>query len=228
MLSHAIAEQYGVAPPTRSSGGESDRIIGNPRWPRNRQVPWIGSSHTIPSIAFAWRWFNWLLPHPPVVVLVRDINAAMQSNYIKWRDRYGGTISAYVRGDPNGRRYVADIWWYMHFFNRWGKLARAQGDNVLVVRYEELLTAPAQWLRRIASHYNITLEEPAITAALQHVDRDAIRERLDPGDEAIVVPSSGIAAALSFVPEDIAFIRVAMQRHLRWDFGYGYTLPGGV
>src|SRR5215510_1771769 len=72
MLSCAIAEQYGVPPPRRSSGHEADRIIGHPRWPQRARVPRIGSSYTIPSIAFTWTWLVWEMPHPPVVVLVRD------------------------------------------------------------------------------------------------------------------------------------------------------------
>ena len=59
MLSCAIAEEYRVPPPQRSSGKAADEIIGHPRWPRRyRHLPWIGSSHTIPSIAFALPWFT--------------------------------------------------------------------------------------------------------------------------------------------------------------------------
>src|SRR5262245_22304229 len=163
MLICAVTKQYGVPPPRRSSGHEADRIIGHPRWPRPARVPRIGSSHTIPSIAFSWTWLVRELPHPPVVVLVRDIEQAMRSNFIKWRKHYGASTAEYVRGDPLGRRYVADIWWYMHFFNRWGDVARAQPGKVLVVRYEDLQASPSIWLRRIAAHYGIQLSRTAIT-----------------------------------------------------------------
>ena len=222
MLSCAIAEEFGVASPSRSSGREADRIIGHPRWPRPARVPWIGSSHTIPSIAFAWTWFTGLLPHPPVVVLVRDIEAAMRSNYLKWRERYGGSTADYVRGDPSGRRYVADLWWYMHFFNRWGDVSRSQPGNVLVVRYEDLLAAPASCLQRITEHYGIQLGDHA----LRHVDRDTIRALLDPSDDAMVVPSDDAMDRVAFTRDDAAHIHRMMRRHLRSDFGYAYPLAG--
>src|SRR5262249_19067620 len=112
MLSCAIAAEYDVQPPSHTSGREADKIIAHPKWPRHAQLPWIGSSHTIPSMAFAWTWLTRLLPHPPVVVLVRDIEAAMRSHYLKWH--YSGSIEEYVRGDPSGVRYRADLWWYVH------------------------------------------------------------------------------------------------------------------
>ena len=224
MLSRAIARQFNVAPPSHSSGREADRLIGHPKWRRPANVPWIGSSHTIPSIAFAWAWLIHLLPHPPVVVLVRDIEAAMLSNYCKWRGRYGGSIAEYVRGDPTGRRYVADLWWYMHFFNRWGDIARAQPGHVLVVRYEDLLAMPEACLRRIAAHYGIELGDQAIAEALRYVGRDSIRAQLDPSDADAVVPPGYIRNQVVFTPADAAFVHAAVHRHLRWDFGYGYPL----
>lgn len=228
MLSCAIAEQYGVPPPLLSSGREADRIIGHPRWPQRARVPRIGSSHTIPSIAFTWSWLTWLLPHPPVVVLVRDIEQAMRSNFVKWRKRYGASQAEYAHGDPLGRRYVADIWWYMHFFNRWGDVARAQPNNVLVVRYEDLRASPAKWLRLIAAHYGIQLSQRAIAMALRYVDRAAIRERLDPSDTEVVVPADDAGDVAGFAPEEAAFMRMAMRSCLRWDFGYGYARSGGI
>ncbi|MEJ0017236.1 MAG: sulfotransferase domain-containing protein [Acetobacteraceae bacterium] len=222
MLSCALAEQFGVAPPRRSSGQEADSIIGHPRSMQNLPVPRIASSHTIPSIAFAWRFVNRLCPHPPVVVLVRDIEAAMRSNYVKWRSHYGASATDYVRGDPSGRRYVADVWWYMHFFNRWGDVLRAQPENVLLVHYEDLQAAPAIWLRRIAAHYGIELSSQAIAAAMRYVERDAIRIRLDPHDTEIVVPSEEVRRSTQFAPEDAALIGLAIRRHLRCDLGYGY------
>ncbi len=222
MLSCALAEQFGVAPPPRSSGRAADDIISHPRWPRRyRQLPRLGSSHTIPSIAFSWAWLAWLLRHPPVVVLVRDIDAAMRSNYVKWRHRYGASSAVYVRGDPSGRRFIADVWWYIHFFNRWGDLAQARPGTILVLRYEDLQKAPDVWLQRIAAHYRIRLDERALAAALRYVDRDAIRAQLDPTDTEIVVPDDGVKQGV-FTAADEAFIRNAVARYLRHDFGYGY------
>jgi uncharacterized membrane protein YkvA (DUF1232 family) len=222
MLSCALAEQFGVPRPRWASGRDAGNIISHPKWPHHADLPWIGSSHTIPSVVFSWAWFCHFLPHPPVVVLVRDIDAAMRSNYMKWRQRYDTTPSRYVRGDPNGRRYIADVWWYIHFFNRWGDAARAQPNNILVVRYEDLKASPDCCIRRIAGHYGIQLSNEAIAAALCYVDRDAIRLLLDPTDKEFVIPPVDASASV-FAPADEAYIWSAMRRHLRYDFGYGYN-----
>ena len=225
MLSCAMAEEFGVPPPEYASGSAADAIISHPRWPAQYpQMPHIGSSHSIPSIAFTWAWLARLWPHPPVVVLVRDITPAMRSNYLKWRQTYRVSPSGYMRGDPNGQRFVADLWWYIHFFNRWGDVARAQRGNVLIVRYEDLLDAPGDCLRRIAAHYRMRLGDGAIDAALRYVRRDAMRSRLDPRESEIVVSPDDARDVVVFAPSDEAFMRMALQRHLRSDFGYGY--PG--
>ncbi len=227
MLSCAIAEEFGVAPPLYSSGTAAD-LDHQPSKMARPAIGYPGSAARIPfrRSRSPGRGFTGLLPHPPVVVLVRDIDAAMRSNYVKWRERYGGSTVDYVRGDPSGRRYVADLWWYMHFFNRWGDVSRAQPGNVLVVRYEDLLAAPASCLRRITAHYGIRLGDQAINAALRYVDRDTIRALLDPSDDEVVVPSDDAADRVVFTRDDAVFMQKMMRRHLRSDFGYAYPLAG--
>jgi hypothetical protein len=147
----------------------------------------------------------------------------MGSNYVKWQQRYGVSPSQYVRGDPSGQRYVADLWWYMHFFNRWGDVATAQPGKVLVVRYEDLLVAPEACLRRVLTHFGLWHGERAIAAALRYVHRDAIRARLDPSETELVMAPEGAGGVVCFAASDGAFVRAAMQRYLRCDFGYGYA-----
>jgi hypothetical protein len=222
MLSCALARKYCVPPPGHSSGREADAIISHPRWPqRYTHMPRIGSSHTIPSIAFAWPWFAGRLGSRPVVVLVRDIRAAMASHYGKWRHEYQVPFAQYVRGDPTGVRYRADLWWYMHFFNRWGDLAAACPDLVLVVRYEDLRVAPEACLRRIAAHLHIDLSDDAVALALRFVGRGAMRARLDPTNTEVVIPPDDAIANVTFAEDDLEFLRNTLARYLRHDFGYG-------
>jgi hypothetical protein len=222
MLSCAIAEQYGVAPPAYASGSRANSIIATPR--RNGpRLPCIAASHTIPSIAFRWRWCRRLLPHPPTVILVREVHAAMASHYVKRQQPIAHPLSDYVRGDPSGRRYKADVWWYIRFFNRCGDLARARPDAVLVVRYEDLQADTGACLRRIAAHMRLGLDDAAFAHALRFSERGAIRARLDPGETEIAVPPDGASAAVVYGRGDRAFMRNAMARYLRHDFDYGYA-----
>jgi hypothetical protein len=221
MLSCALARQYRVPPPGHSSGREADAIISHPRWPhRYTHIPRIGSSHTIPSIAFAWPGLTRRFEFPPVVVLVRDIRDAMASHYGKWQHEYQVSFSQYVRGDPSGERYRADLWWYMHFFNRWGDLAAACPDRVLVVRYEDLKTAPEVWLRRIASHIPVDMSDDAVATGLRFVGREAMRMWLDPTNTEVVIPPDDARGDVVFVRDDLEFLHNAFVRYLRHDFGY--------
>jgi hypothetical protein len=225
MLSCAIARQYGVPPPARSSGREGDAIIGHPRWPSvHPGLPRIGSSHSIPSVAFSWRLAG--LDHAPVVVLVRDIRDALASNYVKWRERYGVPFSQYLAGDPSGRRFVADVWWYVHFFNRWGDVARARPGKVLIVRYEDVQAAPAEWLRRVASHMGVALGEAALAAAMEYAERDAVLARLDPAYGEVIIPDAAARAEVAFSGADTALLDQILRRHLRHSLGYDYGLRG--
>lgn len=223
MLSVAIAEQFGVAAPFYASGPAGDAIIGHPRWPSAHPgLPRIGSSHTIPSRAFAWR--TRLLDHPPVVVFVRDIRQAMLSNFVKWQQHYGGTLADYVRGDPLGRRHVADVWWYVHFFNRWGDVARARPHNTLIVRYEDLQACPRYWLERIASHLRVPLDEAALAAGLRFTSREALQSRLDPTHAETIIPAVGARSAVRFSEADEHAFAAILSRHLRHRLGYDYPV----
>jgi hypothetical protein len=151
----------------------------------------------------------------PVVVLVRDIREAMLSNYVKWRDRYAVDLPTYVRGDPSGRRFVADIWWYIHFFNRWGDVAEAWPERVMIVHYEAVQSAPAAALRRIASHYGIALCAEALAAGVAVADRASVQAQLDPDYGETIIPETAARAQLSFSPAEETFIAATLHRHLR-------------
>ena len=183
-------------------------------------MPRIGSSHTIPSIAFAWPWLTRRIEFGPVVVLVRDIRDAMLSHYGKWRHEYQVSFAQYVRGDPSGQRYRADIWWYTHFFNRWGDLAAARPNQILVVRYEDLKENPEPWLRRIATHLDIDVNDDAIATALRFVSRDAMRALLDPTNTEIIIPPDDTGPPAFCTRHDMTFMRNTFADYLRYDYGY--------
>ncbi len=105
MLSHALAAQYDVEPPPRSTGSQADVLIGAAK--RKRQypeLPHIALSHTIPSRAFSWIWVQTLFGVPPSVVLIRDIRKSLESIFVKWLidrpDTDALDFAAYVEGDP--------------------------------------------------------------------------------------------------------------------------------
>ncbi len=229
MLNVALSSHFDVAPPARSSGGDADHIVGGARVKRRfANLPHFASSHSIPSVFFTWPITWRYLPRRPIVVLVRDIPDAMESNFAKWSQKYGGTLTGYAQGDPMRRRYVTDAWWYVHFFNRWGDMAGTNPGQVLIVRYEDLRQDAATWIGKIAAHWGIVLTPDDIARATQFTDRSKISELEDATFGQVIVPAQDTRQAIRFSTEQRAMLDAIFVQHLRHDPGYGYpTLPTG-
>ncbi|HKT53066.1 MAG TPA: sulfotransferase [Caulobacteraceae bacterium] len=226
MLSHAMAQKYLLSAPAYSCGPNSEDFIGQPRpLRRHPHVPFIASSHNLPSSIFAWPWVARLLRLPPIVVLVRDPKEAMLSHFVKWAPVFGLDLHEYICESPPHRKTLADAWWYIDFFNRWGRMREALPDKVLVIRYEDMLAAPERWLRRAADHLGVELDIAAIEAGLAVSSREAVRDQLDLGYGEVIVPDEKIRASATLTPEDEAVLTATFARHLRHDFGYGYARP---
>ena len=75
------------------------------------------------------------------------------------------------------RRQLANAWWYIDFFNRWGRIAAGAPDAVLVVRYEDLQASPTDWLARISTHLGLDLDAASIDAAMTVSSRAVLRSR---------------------------------------------------
>jgi hypothetical protein len=224
MLSHALAHRHGLSPPAHSSGRQSEDFVGHPRWPRRHaRLPFIGSSHNLPSVAFAWPWVRRLMRLPPIVVLVRDPKEAMLSHFVKWRGALDLSLSDYVLKPSTKRRQLANAWWYIDFFNRWGRMAESAPDEVLVVRYEDLQAAPAHWLSRISTHLRLGLEPADIDAAMAVGSRDAVRATLDPEYGEAIVPDTTARADVRLSGVEDKALSDQFSAHLQYDFGYGHA-----
>jgi hypothetical protein len=224
MLSHAMAQRYGMAPPSFSSGRSSEDFVGHPRWPRKHpNLPFVSSSHNLPSSVLSWAWVRWLFDLPPVVVLVRDPKEAMLSHFVKWREVLSLSLRDYICNSSTKRKQLADGWWYIDFFNRWGRMAKAAPNYVLVVRYEDLQKAPEYWLERISEHLGLGLDAAAIGAAMEVSTREAVRSTLDPAYGETIVPDAGERARAQLPPLENAVLTEQFADHLRYDFGYGHA-----
>ncbi len=226
MLSHAMAQRYGLAPPIHSSGRNSEDFVGHPRWARKYpELPFIASSHNLPSSLLSWGWVRWLFDLPPVVVLVRDPKEAMLSHYVKWHGELSLSLHDYICNQSTKRKQLADGWWYIDFFNRWGRMARAAPDHVLVVRYEDLQKAPEHWLERISDHIGLGLDATAIAAAMQVSTREAVRSTLDPAYGETIVPDAGERSRIYLPAAEDAVLTRQFDEYLHDDFGYGHVRP---
>jgi hypothetical protein len=222
MLSHALATRYGVEPPRYFNNASSNELIGHPRHPRiHPHLPRIASTHQIPAYALDWAWLRTIRRPPPYAVVVRDLREAMVSNYEKWRADYGVPFSRYVAGDPRGKAYVCDVWWYVRFLNRWGDIANRYPRETLVLRYEDFRRDPVANLRRLADHFRLDLSDADLSSGVAVGSKAQMSERQDPKVAERPVRPDG-HKGVRFSPEDLAVLGGILDRNLKHDFGYGY------
>ena len=220
MLANALSYQYGTPAPAYNHAND---IIGGPRdavvYP---QLPRLIASHSIaPAVlahAAVHRWFAL----PRYVVLVRDVRAALMSNYLKWRQRYGVSFSDYLRGDIAGRRYNSDLWWALRFLNAWGEVVQHVPARVAVVRYEDLERDAARELTRVATHFALALAPVAIAHGAASADKAAMQARDDPARPPGAVRIDDREP--SYSDDDRAFVTAVCARCLRHPFGYDYRV----
>ena len=224
MMSAAIAHHLGLPPPAYIHNASSNEFIGHPKQPRRySHAPRIASSHSIPHLWLDSGIFRKFFKLPRYALLVRDMRAALVSNFEKWKSRYGVGFGEYLRGDPAGQRYVMDIWWCMHFLNRWGRVARRYPEQVMVVRYEDLGADAVGEITRIFDHFALAIPCRHIQRAVADSTKEKMVQRLDPNQaERNIVRSDEAPASAWFDTEDRSYFDATLAHHLDDDFGYDY------
>ncbi len=218
MLSHALASRHNLTPPQYANNASTNDLIGQPREHRK----FIAATHTIAPYALEWKWLREVMPLPPYAVVVRDIRDVLISNYEKWRNlRYNVDFSTYVAGDPTSRAYVCDVWWYVHFLNRWGEVASRYPDQTMVLTYESFRRDALEGLRRIDVHFNLDLGEEALAAGLAAGTKEIMAAHQDPAIDERPVRLDGQGDA-TFSQADTALLKGILDRNLKHDFGYDY------
>ena len=222
MLSHALAHRYGVEPPRYFNNDSSNDLIGHPKHERiHPHLPRIASSHSIPAYAVDWAWLRKIRRPPPYAVVVRDVRDVLISNYEKWRADYGLPFSRYVPGDPRGKAFVCDVWWYMRFMNRWGDIARRHPQETLVLRYEDFRKDPLENLRRLARHFRLDLSDTDLLAGVAVGSKEYMMARQDPQITERPIRPDGVEGA-RFSARDLKVLTGILDRNLKHDFGYRY------
>lgn len=225
MISHAMAAELGLPPPRFASGRAANDFVGHPKWPHKYpEAPRIGSSHNLPSSLLRQRPVFRALRLPPIVVLVRDIEQAMLSHYVKWREDHGLTLADYVYAPAPGRRTVADVWWYISFFNRWGRFAQTYPKDILALRYEQVRADPGYWLTQVLAHYRIPVSAQSIDAAVAAAGREAMRRELDPNAGELIIPADQERDGAAFSDRQRSDLHAMLAKRLKYKFGYGYEV----
>ncbi len=221
MLANALSHRYDIPPPRYNHAND---IIGGPKDPVcYPQIPLLKASHSMPHPLLRWRSVHALLGLPRYVVLVRDMRAALVSNYAKWAARYGVPFSVYLRGDPRGKRYNSDLWWSIRFLDAWGDLIARLPDRVLLVRYEELRADPARELERVAAHFALDVDAAALAHGVAVSGKQAMAAKDDPARPPGAVRATAANPFDEFDAADRTFFSTVCATHLRHPLGYDYA-----
>ena len=223
MICLALAEHYGVAPPEFFNADATNAFMGNPKnvvpLPG---LPRLASSHTIPGFAYDLPLLRGSSPYPPAAVLVRDLRDVLISHYEKWKDHYGVTWSEFLRGRMGKRGFRMDIWWYLHFMNRWGDAIRMLSGEVISVKYEDVRADPAPSILAILNHFGLGISNDIIERAVAASSKDAMEQKIDPDHPERILRKEEARIEDYFWGDDLDFFHTTLRKNLRHDFGYDY------
>lgn len=221
MLSYAIADACGVTPPRFYNNASSNEVIGHPKHarPADWPAPRIASSHTIAPYALEWGWLRAAAPLPPYGVVVRDVRDVLVSNYEKWKARYQVPFAEYVKGDPVGKAYNCDVWWYIRFMNRWGAVQARYPRETLVLKYEDFRADARANLVKLLAHFGVELPEASIDAGVTAGSKDFMAQHHNPDVEVYGVRAD--SDDRHWDAESTAILEAILREHLTYDFGYG-------
>lgn len=226
MLSYALAAEYGVTPPKFYNNASSNEVIGHPKHkrPADWPVPRIASSHTIAPYELEWGWLRAMAPLPPYGVVVRDIRDVLVSNYEKWKAKYDVPFADYVKGDPLGKAFNCDVWWYIRFMNRWGAVQARYPDETLVLKYEDFRADPRASLVRLLAQFGVTLSDASIDAGVAAGSKDFMARHHNPDVEVYGVRAD--SDDRHWDEASTAILEGILREHLKYDFGYGLPTRG--
>ena len=182
-----------------------------------------------------------------LVILVRDPRDVAVSQYFQWRYRMLPRKKALNAYPPHGAD--VDIFDFVcnrdcgiprivEAFNTWARSMPALGDDVLLVRYEELRHDPGDVLRRVVAFAGLDPRPEHVEAARDYADyknmkkREARKEgmrgsgqRVKPGDEAnpdsFKVRRGKVGGYRDyFTPEQLQTVDTMVEGRLDPVFGY--------
>ena len=226
LMSCAIAHKYELPIPEHTANNFSNDFIGHPKHQRKySETPKIASTHQIPHYFYDARLFRLLMDFPKSILLTRDIRHALVSNYEKWKDRYNVSFSEYLKGDISEKKYVADIWWFIRFYNRWGRVIKRYPEHTHIVRYEDLKTDTFRELAQTFDHLGITIDDASIEFAISESSKEKMSaktgETFKEGQGHFVRKDNRDPLEW-YSNEDMVFFKNTIRDNLKFDFGYPY------
>lgn len=216
-----LAREYNVPEPSHIN---DLRVIGGIlNTTQIEGIPVLAFSHRIPSRLVHAAPFRVALRFPRTVLIVRDLRAALVSNYERFKDQYGVSFSEYVRGDLNGRRFNCDIWDCIRFLNAWGRVLEHMPERTTVVHYEALKERTVDEVHRLWKFLALPpIERSVVEAAVAGSSKERMAAKEEGSGKARVIRMNERHPHEWFSATDQQFVHDACRDHLHYDFGYDY------
>jgi len=222
MLSLTMAEVYGKKPPETI---QSQDFVGNPKTkPIYPELPQLSSSHSLPHGLMYYRLVAHNLKFPKYLIVVRDMRHGLVSCYEKWKKLYQVDFSTYLKSSVFGARYHNDIWRQMQIMNEWGRIAKMDEYDTLVLKYEDLKLDPAGSLRKVCHFFDIDASDETIGRAVIASSKEEMKKRSRPRNKKEVVVRDDPRHPFEwFSASDRKIFNEICTKNLKCSLGYDYS-----
>jgi|GEM_PF-1700539 len=223
VLSRVLAIHYGLERPDPADPKAASIFFAQTSGrPAIKGMPRLMCSHIIPGFGYDFGPLR-LGTYPPAVVLVRDLRCMLIAHYEKWKNRYGLSWGQYLRLPWDQEKARCDLWWHIHFLNRWGDCAKRMPNEVIGIRYEDLRKNTVPNIECILRHYDLKIPSETIRRAVNGSMETANTAIIARGANGHTTEKEDIDLARYFTGEDGEYFRDVVGRNLRHAFGYDYT-----
>jgi hypothetical protein len=224
-LGVGIAEVYGLESPEHI---QSDRIVGHPKSLPDKVpgLPCIVHSHSLAHKFQSLSVLYKIMDFPKYIVLVRNIEDALFSTYVKWSAQYPGvSFREFIHSGAFGNGKIGGLWHEINFYNTWGAVEKAYKEGCMIVRYEDLRKDWQHEFLRVWEFIGLT---PISEEQLQRVrfltSKDEMAKKPNPEVQITVVRQDGAQVTDHLSEDDRQFIQQQCRRYLRYDLGYSSAL----
>ena len=223
MLSLCMSEVYGKPPPETI---QSQDFVGNPKKkPLYPELPQLSSSHSLPHGLMYCSSVARKLKFPKYLIVVRDMRHSLVSCYEKWKNEYQVDFSTYLKSSPFGAGYHNDIWRQMQIVNEWGRIARMDEYETLLLKYEDIKADTAGSLYSICQLFEIDASDGIIRRAVAASSKSEMKMRSRPlNRKEVVVREDSRHPFEWFTPEDRRIFTDILTKNLKCSLGgYDYS-----
>lgn len=223
-LGVGIAEVYGLQMPEHI---QSDKIIGHPKTLPEKVpgLPCIVHSHSLAHKLQSLSLIYSLLDFPKYIVLVRNIEDALFSTYVKWNWQFPGTgFREFIHSGAFGKGKIGGLWHEINFYNTWGAVEKAYPEGCMIVRYEDMLKDWESEYLRVWKYLGL---KPISESQLKRVrfltSKEEMAKKPNPEILNTVVRQDGVQVEDKLSEDDRQFIRQQCLRYLKYNMGYDLT-----